>query len=265
MDGSSNLHCTAFLKHLLLIVRQKGFTLVITLLFVVILSGIFYLSIKQGLLKFGGTDKNIYSENNINKSETITTQVSPTPSYDETVNNYKKCIKSTPSGGHEFFISPGGWYFEYPVDTSCKTVQCMYEKYTIAPFSVRKYHIKATIKETLKESTIFCAADGPQGSISCEFNSYKEYINPEGIKGYIVYQTKTDRHLKPEAEKRWAGPATELSESDWITNIYNDRAYFFFIPNQEEPALHIQALKPTEINLKVLDQIASSFSLISCE
>src|SRR3990170_7187367 len=73
-------------------------------------------------------------------------------------------LSTTPSQGYRFFLDSSLCYhFEYPIDESCNDMSCVTNKHGLRIEKIPYWHTRETWEETLKESTIYCAADGPLG------------------------------------------------------------------------------------------------------
>lgn len=186
-------------------------------------------------------------------NENIATQVTtyPTQPPTPTVGS----IPSVKPGFQLYTNSELRYGFQYPETDSlyrCPDIHCVsIYRNTLDVEILDNHTISSTdTKLTLFYTDLFCSADSPNGSISCQNTSVEDYTNHLGYKGYKVIRTRT---------VRGTGGGIALGN-------YPDFAYVYMLPEVKntQRAWSYEAVlfgveNPTHENLTELTSIADTF------
>ena len=123
----------------------------------------------------------------------------------------------------------------------------------IDDFSIRLEPLEFYSEEEILEADLYCSADGVGGFVRCENPQISEYINPHGIKGFIV---KRLRIIKSQELDGYNVVDTEPER-------FNETAYVFPINGDSKyKSILLSTDIPNDGNLEKLKNIADSFRLV---
>lgn len=129
----------------------------------------------------------------------------------------------------------------YPTDTditeSPDFTTAWDERYTLR---IDQYSGNSLDMETILDTDLMCAADGPTGSVSCHNTAIKPFTNQSGTAGFLIRRTKTITGLPNPGE-------------------YKDTAYVFPV---KTGAVIVSVEYPLEKNLQILTDTANWFTAL---
>ena len=167
--------------------NQKGNFVIavgVVLLLLIVGGGSYYLGMMNGKSK---ASVPIQIPNPTNSLQT-----NPSP----TLVPSSKAIPSPKVGFQQYTNDNLRYGFSYPVSDSlykCPDIPCLsISRISLRVETLRTYELTPNdAKSSLMGADLFCSADGPGGSISCQNDKVEEYTNTLGFKGFKVLRTKT--------------------------------------------------------------------------
>lgn len=226
--------------------NQKGNFLIVIgviILISVIGGGAYYLGMMRG--KSTSIQPNQTQTNQ--PANNIVSQLSPSPSPST------KSIPSAKMGFQQYTNDDLRYGFSYSLSDAlnkCMDIPCL----SISRNSLRieplgTYEVDPNdAKASIMKADLFCSADGPEGSISCQDVKVEDYTNTLGFKGYKVLRTKV------------------ITGTGFRAGSYKDTAYVYFLPKvvKGQGTLDYAGIlfavdNPSQTNLSELNSIADTF------